>query len=222
MLAVFIGFGLALVVAGGVVLNGTMTWTIEARYGVGLGDAPDDLNWTLWVPRPVDPLPVDKTRGAVQSTGAVETEHGTMENLTGHGSGGISFVLRQTVVAVGSVWGHIDLSGSEGRGYWVWRGSDNASKRLFVQGLASWHGEHHEENETTCDANFGGGSTEGWSLIPGMFCEGGYRGGIIPWEALGLLSAFVGALLLVGGAVVWELARSRRRAPGPSPHDGKP
>ena len=227
-----------LLVAGVVLVNATITWTVEARYVVGTGPLPDDLDWTLWVPRPVDPLPVDWFGGGVRSMGAVETEHGTMENLTGRGSGGISFVLRQTIVAIGSISGHVDLSargvrlglgGSESRSYWVWRASGDANQTLFVHAYASWHGERLDQEESGCGPYFEGETTEGWSLLPDFFCEGGGHWSIIPWEALGFLSIVKGPVLLIRACVAMKVARGHRpararppvRRPAPRPQLGR-
>lgn len=222
MLAVLLGSGLPMLAAGGIVLSATTTWTVEAGYDFGVV-APGNLNWTLWVPRPDAPLPLYAITSTVESRGPVETEHGVMENLTGHGEASLSFRFRGTVRALGEVWGNVHLSGEEpfGRpqpGYWVWRTSTNASAVIRVTGHAAWSGEHLEETGETCDALFYGESTEGWSLVPRAFCEGGYRGGLVPWEGVALFFLFVGSLLVISAAAIWRLARRSRVVLKPSPY----
>lgn len=197
----------------------TVAWWVETSYGVSVS-ARDDVEWTLWVPNPGNPMPWT-TVGTVAVAGAMTTPYGTLLNLTGRGSADVRFSTGGIGFGSGAfdLAPPVNLSGRQGQWpngtYAVWRHTSDSAANLSVASGLGFHAARLDESWNCGGSGFVGYLREGWNLLPIRF-----------GDCLGLVSSVPGlipAALLVPGTVLAVVVRRRgrleRERTGFSPED---
>ena len=202
--------GALLLVTGAAMTIAAAAWTQEFSYSVWI-DADSALSWTLTLPRPIGPMPVEAS-GSVSQRVTVETPKGTMDNVSGHGSATLRYHVSRSFFQVEPysdlVAATIDLGGRDGwTGVWIARESANDSSSLTV--FASSYVQFHRIDESlSCGSvGFTGALQEGWNLLALQIGDCSHT---LPSVPLAYASLAVGA----AGASVVFLAwwRGRRGA----------
>ena len=215
---VIVAFGLLSI--GSMLLDQSAKWTVEYNYEVSI-IAPDDVNWTLYLPRPEKAMSIS-TNGSQISVSDVQTAHGLMYNVTGRGNAGIDQSLIEIVYDPGNgqqfIPEDINLSGFNVTGFWVWRGSDHASSTIHVDGKAPYSATQMGGWTHCGGLGYDDVVPEGWSVagLQAGDCDSGFDS--LNAKAYALM-AFAATGIAAAGAVVafiWARGEKRNRANGDS------
>ena len=170
---------------------------LEDGYRVEVS-APFALNWTLWIPRPSNPMETE-TAGTVYSMSTAVTQYGTMYNITGMGDVIIDQSLERHITSAEApnnhLYGNVDYSGRNTTGrFTVWRASADPSSSISIDGFIS-HATRNRYSSVDCGGGgYSGDVQEGWSEPGEIHVDCGF-----PIDRAPLLSAFLFIAALVCG-----------------------
>ena len=156
---------MALVVPAFIIIQQSSYRSVDYSYSISVR-APDDLNWTLWLPSPEAAMSLEAT-GTVLSISSVQTAYGFMDNVTGRGNVSILWTMHRSVYAPEGNSFHTEsspLSGWNASGYWIWRESVNTTAVIQVTGGQWWVANSRNEKDSCGGPNYVGAVSERWSI----------------------------------------------------------
>ncbi len=188
--------------------------SVDHNYHVSIS-APDDVTWTLYLPKPLKEMSV-LTTGSKISVSDIQTPYGLMHNVTGRGKAGIDQADHESVYAPeseGTFFAeNLDLSGWDASGLWIWRQSSSAGAVVHVNGGAWWVATSLGEKTSCGGPGYSDDVLEGWNvatLIAGdctSIAETPIRTGTT--TAL-LFASFVTAITAVAVTLIWGVRPGR-------------
>jgi len=171
-------------------------------------NAPANLNWTLWVPRPSVQMSAESI-GIIYSISVVDTQFGQMDNISGKGDVTYERTIEQPITASGIpvnyVLGDVTYSGQDvPRNFHVYRESADPSVIVSVEGFI-WHYAWSRYGDADCGGGgYEGAVEEGWSEPPRLFVDCGF-----PMNPGPCLSIFLFILALGFGVTAMAAKRAK-------------